>query len=417
MLHRKNTDLHIVRDPAEQANKLVQQIMGSSKDEKQQMEELEEQVKEHKKNARKKVLWGVGAVVAATVVIFLVVYLQTYTKVRVADTYARNGAADNNYKQFADGMLKYSRDGISYLNQKGEEQWNQSYQIKNPFVVTAEKSAVVVDKGGNDIVVFEEKGIKGEIHTTLPIEKVAVSEQGIVCAVLKDSMDPKIICYDTAGNVLVEHKTSLSGTGYPMDVSISPDGEVMQVVYLQMQTGKIVSKVVYYNFGEAGDGKTDHQVSAKEYEGTIMAEGFFMSQKISAAVGDNVLSIYKGGSAPEEAVSVNIDKEIKSVFYNDEYIGLVLRNEGKGGYELRLYNTSAKQVLSKEFTGDYSNVKICGDQVIMYDGKACSIFLKNGIQRFDGETDTNILEIFPVAGVNKYIVMNANGMENVRLVK
>ena len=34
-----------------------------------------------------------------------------------------------------------------------------------------------------------------------------------------------------------------------------------------------------------------------------------------------------------------------------------------------------------------------------------------------GEMDNNILEIFPVAGVNKYIVMNANGMEKVRLVK
>jgi len=58
------------------------------------------------------------------------------------------------------------------------------------------------------------------------------------------------MCYDTAGNVLVEHKTSLSGTGYPLDVSLSEDGEVMQVVYLYTQEGKITSKVAYYNFGE-----------------------------------------------------------------------------------------------------------------------------------------------------------------------
>ena len=34
-----------------------------------------------------------------------------------------------------------------------------------------------------------------------------------------------------------------------------------------------------------------------------------------------------------------------------------------------------------------------------------------------GEIETNIREIFPTMGVNKYIVINANGMENVRLVK
>ena len=53
----------------------------------------------------------------------------------------------------------------------------------------------------------------------------------------------------------------------------------------------------------------------------------------------------------------------------------------------------------------------------MYDGNNCSIFLKSGIQKFEGEMETNIREIFPIMGVNKYIVINANGMENVRLVK
>lgn len=409
--------MHVVRDPEDQADKLVEEIIKELNSEDRQIEEIEEQVREHRKNVRRKTIIGVAAVTVAAIAVFLVIYLQTYTEVRVSDTYASAGSTDGNYKQFADGMLKYSRDGISYLNKKGEEQWNQSYQIKTPFVVTGESSAAVADKGGNAIVVFQKSGIKGEIQTTLPIEKIAISEQGIVCAVLKSDSSPKIICYDTAGNVLVEHKTSVNGTGYPVDVAISPDGEVMQVVYLHMQSGKIISKVVYYNFGEDGEGKTDHQVMSKEYEDTVMAEGFFMSQKVSVSVGDDKLVIYKGGSVPEESVSIDIDKEIKSVFHSNKYIGLILKNEGKGGYELRLYNTSGKQVLSKEFTGDYSNVKMYGEQVIMYDGKKCSIFMKSGIQKFEGEMDTNILEIFPVAGVNKYIVMNANGMENVRLVK
>ena len=156
-----------------------------------------------------------------------------------------------------------------------------------------------------------------------------------------------------AGNILVEHKTSLTGTGYPMDVAISSDAEVMQVTYLYTQDGSVTSRVVYYNFGSAGEQKTDHQVTQEEYKGTLMAEGFFMNQKISAVVGDNMLTIYQGESVPKETSQIKIDKEIKSVFHDNKYIGLILKNEGKGGYELRLYNTSGKQTLSKDFTGDY----------------------------------------------------------------
>ena len=110
----------------------------------------------------------------------------------------------------------------------------------------------------------------------------------------------------------------------------------------------------------------------------------------------------------QESLNTEIDQALNDYFS---------KNGGKGGYELRLYNTSGKQTLSKDFTGDYGNVKLSGGQVIMYDGKNCSIFMKNGIQKFKGRMDNNILEMFPVGGVNQYIVLSANGMEKVRLVK
>lgn len=416
-MNRKNKDLRIVRDSDEVADKLVRRIMDNTDDEETQMAKLEEMVKEHRKKLRIRILAAVILIAAASVGIYLFIHLQTYTKVRVADTYPEAGSTDSNYKEFSEGVIRYSRDGMAYLNQQGEEKWNQAYQIKNPTVVTGDHASIIFDKGGNDVVVFQKDGVKGEIHTTLPIEKARVSDQGIVCAVLKDSSSPKIVCYDTAGNILVEHKTSLNGTGYPIDVSISPDAEVMQVVYLYTQDGSVTSRVAYYNFGSAGEKETDHQVTLEEYKGTLMAEGFFMSQNISAVAGDNMLTIYQGESVPKEVHQIKIDKEIKSVFHDDKYIGLILKNEGKGGYELRLYNTSGKQTLSKDFTGDYGNVKLSGGQIIMYDGNNCSIFLKSGIQKFEGEIETNVREIFPIMGVNKYIVINANGMENVRLVK
>ena len=417
MIHRKNKNLQAVNEPEDPTDKIIEQIMNELKSEDGETRDFEEEIRQHKIKQRRRVIICIIAVAAVAIAVYLFINLQTYTSARVSDTYAAKGAANNSYTQYAEGVLKYSREGIAYLNRKGEEQWNQSYQIKNPFVVAGKKSGVVADKGGNDIIVFEESGVKGEIQTTMPIERINVSEQGIVCTILKSDGGAKVMCYDTAGNVLVEHKTSLSGTGYPMDVALSSNGEVLQVLYLYTQDGKITSKIAYYNFGKAGEEKSDHQVSYQEYEDTIMVSGFYMNDSTSVAVGDNRMVIYEGVDVPKQKTEITMDKEIKSVFHNEKYIGLILKNEGKEGYELRLYNKNGSVALTKDFTGDFNNVKICGSQVIMYDGKKCSIFMRSGIQKYDGEMDNNIFEIFPIAGVNKYIVMSASGMEHVRLVK
>lgn len=413
----RKKNLRVVQEEEDPSDHIVERILEELKSEDNPEQELEEQIRSYKKRFRIRVAVICGSVAALIIGAWLLVNLQTYTTVRTIETYAVSGTSSNTYQQFADGVLKYSRDGISYLNQQGEEEWNQPYQIKTPVIDVNEQAAAVADRGGNDILIFTEEGLRGEVHTTLPIEKISVSEQGIVGVILTDTSSVKIICYDTAGNILVEHKTSQSGTGYPLDIALSPDGEVLQVLYLYTQDGHIVSRVSYYNFGDEGEKKTDHQVTLQEYEGTVMAAGFFLDQSVSAAVGDNVLTIYKGKAVPEEAVKIEIDKEIKSVFHNEKYIGLVLKNEGEEGYELRLYNSGGNVAMTQMFTGDYDNVKICGSQVILYDGKNCSIYTRAGIQKFKGEMNSNIQEIFPVAGVNKYIVMNENGMEEVRLVK
>ena len=72
--------------------------------------------------------------------------------------------------------------------------------------------------------------------------------------------------------------------------------------------------------------------------------------------------------------------------------------------------------MSEDFSGDYSNVKICGSQVIMYDGKNCSILPEEESRNLKGD-EQQYTGNFPGSRVNKYIVMNENGMEVVRLVK
>ncbi len=418
MKRKKKTDLYVVQDTKDVTDALIDRVLAELREEDGILEDIEDQVRQHKKSRRIRITVISTLVTVIAIASFLVIHLQTYTSARIITSYENSSDGNVNYRQFADGVLKYSKDGIALINRKGKESWNQPYQIKNPIIDTYNNDAVLVaDKGGNTILVLDREGLKGEIQTMLPVEKAVVSAQGIVCAVLKNETSPKIICYDAAGNLLVEMATSLTGTGYPLDVGISEDGKVLLVSYLCVQNGTIVTKIRYYNFDGEKDSIQDYEVTADDYVNMAAASAFFMNPKTSVVVGDDRLLFYTGEGKPQLTETVLLNKRIKSVFHSNRYVGLVLKNERKAGYELCLFNTSGKKVLSEEFTGDFSNVKISGSQILMYDGKKCSVFTRTGIHKYDGELNGSILEIFPVLGVNKYIVMNANGMEVIRFVK
>lgn len=381
------------------------------------LEKLKLAVKQRKigKVKRGTVIAVLGAMIVGGT--FLLVKNYSYTSVNKAGAYTNETEDNNKYTQFADGIVRYSRDGIVFLDRKNEEQWIQPCQMKNPIIDVNEEVFAVADSGGNSILVFTENGLKGEIETTLPIEKVSVSNQGIVSTILKNEGSPMIVSYDAAGNILVEHQVTVNSTGYPLALDMSRDGMTLAVSYLSMKGDIIKSKVAYYNFGEAGKAKTDNEVSMEEYNGTIIPEVYFMDDSTSVAVSDSSFIIYKGKDVPQKKKEVEINQEIKSVFHTDKYIGFVLLNKDKSGYEARLYDKSGRQVMNKAFTGEYNNVKMKGDEIIMFDGSRCCIITRNGIQRFSGDLKTDALEVIPSWGINRYLVMNANELRVIYLAK
>lgn len=373
--------------------------------------------RKHKRGTMRK--WFIIGLLAVMIVggTYLLMKNQSYKSVRTAETYTEKTSDTNRYAQFKNKIVRYSRDGIVLLNRKNEEQWIQPCQIKNPIIDVNEDTFAVADSGGNTIMVFTEKGLKGEMETTLPIEKISVSNQGIVSAILKNENSPLIVTYDATGNILVEHHITLGTTGYPMALDMSPDGLTLAVSYLFAKDGVLKSRVAYYNFGEAGRTKTDNQVSIEQYAGAIIPEVFFMDENTSVAVSDSSFIIYQGKDKPRKTKEIKINQEIKSVFHTEQYIGFVLLNQNKSGYEVRLYNKAGREIMDKALAGEYSNVKMVKDQIIMYEGSKCCIITKNGVTRFKGDLGANVLEVMPTWGINRYLVMSANELRVVYLTK
>ena len=342
---------------------------------------------------------------------------QTYGRARTSDQYPSGTTDSSRYKRFADGIVRYNRDGVTFLNKKNEELWMQPTQLQNPVIVVKDKAFAVADNGGNSILVFSEDGLTGEIETTLPVERISISDQGIVSVILRNENTPEIITYDAAGNILAEMQISPGNSGYPTALEISDDGNTLAVSYLSVSGTGMKSRLVYYNFGEAGQDRSDNIVFSEDYNDTVFGEIFFMGGGRSVAVADRGFQIIRGTDKPELDRRIPLEQEIQSVFHSDEYIGFILLNEQKSGYELRLYNRIGEQMISRELPGKYSHAKIDGDEIFLYDGDQCCIVTATGIIKYQGDLAVEALEIFPAFGINRYYVMSVDELRVVYLTK
>lgn len=370
------------------------------------------------KDKKKRIIFLAIIVVAVAIVgIYFLVKYQSYDYVEITTVYESSSTDNANYVQCLDGVLRYGRDGIALLTEKGDEIWNQPCQMSNPTVELCGESVAIGDKGGTSILVFQKNGLKGEIQTTKTIEKFSVSSQGIVSAVLKDEEMPLVMCYDAVGNKLVEHKVVPKNMGYPVDVAISEDGNTLLVSYIYTEGNEVVNKISYYYFGDSGTGEDDYQVYQKDFSDTIIPTTAFLKNDISLLVGDHVLIFYKGLQKPEEFKRVKLESEVQSVSYNENLVAVVLKKEDSVGYKLNVYDIKGKMLSSVDVDKEYENLKAAENQIILYDGQACSIYMKNGVHKYEGNIDQKIMEINPMSGLNKYMVINSTGFYEVRLAK
>ena len=373
----------------------------------------------HSMKKKKRIIILVIAIVLVLLAVGSYFYIkyQTYDYLEITNTYENNSTDNSNYKYCLDGVLKYSRDGVALLSETGEEIWNQPCQMSNPIVEVCDDSVAVGDKGGTSILVFQENGLKGEIQTMRPIEKITVSSQGIVSAILKDDTAPLVMCYDAVGNTVVKHVVSLATMGYPVDVAISQDGKTLIVSYIYTGENEVTSKIAYYYFGDYGDEKKDYQVLEEEFEDTIVPVTSFVDDSISVLVADNAIYFYEGTKKPVNTAKVKLQEEIQSVAYGDDMIVVLVKNNDSSNYTMKVYDFEGDNTITANIEKEYSKIRVVDGKIILYDGQMCCIYSADGICKFEGNVEENILEIFPIGGFNKYMMINASGFNEVQLAK
>lgn len=342
---------------------------------------------------------------------------KTYTTYEILSTNQRTDTLNTQYAEYNGKILKYSRDGVSCVNLKNEAVWSQTYNMQRPMADICQNAVAVADMQGNEVYVFDEEGLRTQITTLLPIQQISISAQGVTALLLSDSSASWISLYDAEGNNLAESRCSLEETGQPLAISISSDGAKLAVSYLQIQGGTAASCIVFYNFGPVGGNFVDKIVASKVYENTMIPRIKYLGDSICAAVSDQGILYFEGKEIPEERAAVTESEEIRSIFFGSGNVGLVVEGTGKESarYEVHLYDTSGNLVLNQETNFAYNQIKMSGDNLILFNENECEIYSRQGTLKYAGMFDGTLADIYRGSAFRKLVLVFSDRTEEIKL--
>ena len=266
---------------------------------------------------------------------------------------------------------------------------------------------------------MDKYGLKGTVKTNLPIRSFCVSENCVVAAVLDDADVIRIYVYDANEDTetpIIESRVTMDKSGYPVSITLSPNGKLMAISYLYVDNGSIKSSVAFYNFGEVGKNESDNYVSGYDYIDTIIPYVQFMDNDSAFAVSDDRIVFFQGAERPASVASNFIEEEVQSIYYSENYVGLVFINQsGESAYRLDVYNASGSKIHSQLFDIEYTDIVFNKDQIIIYNDMDCQICSIKGVDKFTGEFDKSTCLVIPTASIYKYITVTMDSVDTIEL--
>ncbi|WP_026651596.1 DUF5711 family protein [Butyrivibrio proteoclasticus] len=377
--------------------------------------------KEKIRNHKLAVFFRTVAIVAITAVLVATIYIswrdKEYSESVISDTTTITNGADSKVISLSGYMVQYSKDGVSCLDSMGKVLWNQTYEMQSPIAHTCENVVAIGDYNGHNIYVNNTGGALGEIDTNLPIRDFCVASNGVVAAVLDGTDVTWIYIYDSVGNMLVNFKTTMKDSGYPISISLSPNGELLCVSYLSTENGDLKTRVAFFNFGSVGQNYTDNFVSSYDYSGVVVPYVQFMNGSAAFAVSDDRIMFYSGNQKPvSKSESFTGSEEVRSVYFNESYVGLVFPNSTEdGAYRLQVYDTAGNLTLTSYFDIEYSEIIFNNKQIIIYNEDECIIQDMTGHVKFHGEFTTPVRTMIPTAVRSKFMLVTPSNLQTMTL--
>lgn len=339
---------------------------------------------------------------------------KTYTAYSIKNELEMSGNTDASYMIGENGVIRYTRDGVSSYDSTGKELWNVSYEMSDPIGDVCGSYAAVADEGSVNLYVLDGTGKFYQITSEHGIEYVSVAGNGVVAVWMSDETKDYITVYKNDGTKIVDMMTTTEEDGIPVAIDLSEDGTKLVTSYASFEDTKLINQLTFYNFGEVGSNYVDRLVGLKVYEDRLVADIEFAGNDTVVAFSDKGVNIFAMEETEEEAASVDITETIRSVSVSDEYIGVVTTN-ANGIDTAHIYDLKGSKKDTKELTENYENFVISDSDMIFYGGTSLYISRIGGNDKAVISLSMDIDGIYAVDNKRTYVIVGEKSLQTIVL--
>ena len=364
---------------------------------------------------------------------------RTYKKYEVDVQYSHEDETAMEYLSFQGGFIKYNTDGIAYEDKLGNVVWTEALTMAEPKVVIRGDYVALADVGSNQYLLYNTSKKIGVYTTAYPIIDIQLAAQGMVTVVLEDEKVNYIMAYDQDGEECLEIKTTISKNGYPITIAVSEDGTKMVASYITIEGTQVESSLTFYNFSDVGKNEVDRQVGYKKFDDELIMKVEFLGNDKICAFGDGRIILYDMKQKPKEIMNRQITRQMKSILYNDKYVGYVYKETGvsasektgKGQeneqgieqkteestprYIVQMFTVNGKVALTQEIDFNYTSIHSNEREIVVVSKDRCKILKYNGYVKYDKTFKNGIQEFFPTSRRNRYVMITNKYTKLIRL--
>lgn len=342
-----------------------------------------------------------------------------YNDYEVLAEYETNNNSSMEYMIYGDNYIKYSKDGVSYIDSTNHTVWMESYAMKMPCAVVAGDYIAIADLNGSEVYLFGKNGKLNQTTTQYNIIDVDVALQGVFAVVLESEEGNQILTYDKNGEKIAEMSITAESSGYPLDIALSDDGQKWVISFAYFEGMALKNRIGTYNFGPVGQNENaDRFVGGFELEDTLVSKVEFIGDHTICAFGDNQLIFYSMKEKPSEITKIPYEQEIRSIFYNAAYAGTICEKQGvnkSNQYELKAYNTGGREVVSIDIDIPYTHIHTTESRIIVSGDSECRIYDYNGNQIFSYSFPRKLVNLIPMKDKREYMVVYEGSSEYIKL--
>ncbi len=391
---------------------------GTNENNTESRENYRARIRKHKMAAVYRFLVVLAVLAVLTIVVYVQYRNHIYTDYEYIASATINQAEGTQSMRLGDCILTYSHDGAHCTDMDGVEVWNQTFEMQDPLIATCKDVVAIGDYNGREVYVMDAKGKICQVNTTMPIRNIAVSAEGRVAVAVADAKVTWIYIYEADGTKAFEVKTTMSQSGYPIDFSFSPNGELLGVSCIFVDAGVVKSQVVFYNFGSVGSNKTDFFVSEQTYPDVIVPYVKFLSNSMAVVVGDDRVAFHSGRQIPKEQAVYLFEDEIQGIYQNGDYLGVLFRSDVLDmRNKMEVYRSDSQKMGTYYFNTAFHDIIFTKDYFMAYGETECVIRTYDNVEKFLGTFDRAVELMLPVGkGTGyKFVMVSDETLNTIQL--